>query len=151
MKYLTSARDLSSERVSQHRAGGNVPDVSNPTSRVLDVITLLAAHPMEDFSLAEIARQLEMSKASAHRLLVTMADADFLARNARHKTYSLGMGLLAVGQAALQKYPGLDFARSEIAKLSIELNVQCSAAAMIGGDLQILAREGTPQSHEGLN
>ena len=126
-------------------------DLSNPTSRVLDVITLLAAHPTEDFSLAEIARQLDMSKASAHRLLVTMADADFLARNVKHKTYSLGMGLLAVGQAALQKYRGLDVARTEMAKLSVELNIQCSATGVIGGDLMILAREGIPQSHEGLN
>jgi len=126
-------------------------DLSNPTRRVLDVITLLAAHPTEEFSLAEIARQLDMSKASAHRLLLTMADADFLTRNGKHKTYSLGMGLLAVGQAALQKYPGLDVARSEMAKLSLELNVQCSATGVVGGDLLVLAREGNPQSHEGLN
>ena len=90
-------------------------DLSNPTSRVLDVITLLAAQPTEEFSLAEIARQLSMSKASAHRLLLTMAETDFLARNDKHKTYSLGMGLLAVGQAALQKYRGLDVARAEMA------------------------------------
>jgi len=126
-------------------------DLSNPTSRVLDVISLLAAHPTEEFSLAEIARQLDMSKASAHRLLLTMADADFLARNDKHKTYSLGMGLLAVGQAALQKYRGLDVARAEMARLSLELNLQCSATGVIGGDLLILAREGSPQSHEGLN
>ena len=126
-------------------------DLSNPTSRVLDVITLLAAQPTEEFSLAEIARQLSMSKASAHRLLLTMAEADFLARNDKHKTYSLGMGLLAVGQAALQKYRGLDVARAEMAKLSIELNLQCSATGVIGGDLLVLAREGSPQSHEGLN
>ena len=129
----------------------DMSDLSNPTSRVLDVITLLAAHPTEDFSLADIARQLAMSKASAHRLLVTMANADFLARNAKHKTYSLGLGLLAVGQAALQKYPGLDVARAEIAKLSVELNAQCSATGVIGGDLLILARAGSPQSHEGLS
>ena len=126
-------------------------DLSNPTSRVLDVITLLAAQPTEEFSLAEIARQLSMSKASAHRLLITMADADFLARNDKHKTYSLGMGLLAVGQAALQKYRGLDVARAEMAKLSLDLNLQCSATGVIGGDLLVLAREGNPQSHEGLN
>jgi DNA-binding IclR family transcriptional regulator len=151
MKYFANIWNLSSRRVHQCVAGRNMSDLSNPTSRVLDVITLLAAHPTEDFSLADIARQLEMSKASAHRLLVTMADADFLARNAKHKTYSLGMALLAVGQAALQKYPGLDIARSEMTKLSLELNVQCSATGVIGGDLVILAREGSPQSHESLN
>jgi DNA-binding IclR family transcriptional regulator len=126
-------------------------DLSNPTGRVLDIITLLARHPGEDFSLADIAQQTGISKASAHRVLLTLADADFLARHARRKTYSLGMGLLAVGQAALERYPGLDIARSEMAQLSSELNIQCSATALVGGDLLILARDGKPQSHESLN
>src|SRR3546814_16297988 len=81
-------------------------DLSHPTSRVLDVITFLAGHPTEEFSLADIAQQTAMSKASAHRVLLTLADADFLARHAKRKTSSLGMGLLAVGQASLEKYSG---------------------------------------------
>src|SRR3546814_6865012 len=63
-----------------------------------------------------------MSKASAHRVLLTLADADFLARHAKRKTYSLGMGLLAVGQASLEKYRGLDVARAEMARLTAELS-----------------------------
>jgi DNA-binding IclR family transcriptional regulator len=126
-------------------------DQSNPTSRVIDVINFLAAHPGEDFSLAEVARQLGLSKGSAHRLLTTMADADFLARNEKKKTYSLGMALIAVGQAALEKYHGLELARREMARLTLELNVQCSATALIDHDLLILAKEGLPQSHVSLN
>jgi DNA-binding IclR family transcriptional regulator len=125
-------------------------DQSNPTTRVLHIIGLLAAHPAEEFSLAEVARQLGLSRGSAHRLLTTMADADFLARNEKKKTYSLGMALIAVGQAALEKYRGLELARREMARLTLELNVQCSATALISGDLLILARQGLPQSHASL-
>jgi DNA-binding IclR family transcriptional regulator len=125
-------------------------DQSNPTTRVLEIISFLAAHPAEEFSLAEVARQLGLSRGSAHRLLTTMADSDFLARNEKKKTYSLGMALIAVGQAALEKYRGLELARREMARLTLELNVESSATALISGDLLILARQGLPQSHEGL-
>lgn len=126
-------------------------DPSNSTRRVLDVINFLAAHPAENFSLAEVARQVGLSKGSAHRLLTTMSEADFLARDEKNKSYSLGMAAVAVGQAALEKYRGLEIARREMARLTLELDVQCSATVVAGGDLLILAKEGVPQSHEGLN
>jgi DNA-binding IclR family transcriptional regulator len=124
-------------------------DQSNPTLRVLNVINLLASCPAEEFSLAELARRLSMSKASAHRLLTTMADAGFLSRDPVKKTYGLGMSLIGVGQAALERHRGLDRARREMARLTMDLNVQCSASTLIGGDLVILAKEGVPRSHEG--
>jgi DNA-binding IclR family transcriptional regulator len=124
-------------------------DKSNPTLRVLNVINLLASCPGDEFSLAELARRLKMSKASAHRLLTTMADADFLSRDPVKKTYALGMALIGVGQAALEKHRGLDRARREMARLTMELNIQCSASTLIGDDIVILAKEGFPKSHEG--
>jgi DNA-binding IclR family transcriptional regulator len=124
-------------------------DKSNPTLRVLNVISLLASCPGDEFSLAELARRLKMSKASAHRLLTTMADADFLSRDPIKKTYGLGMSLIGVGQAALEKHRGLDRARREMARLTADLDIQCSASTLIGGDLVILAKEGVPKSHEG--
>ena len=125
--------------------------VSNPTGRVLDVLNFLAAHPTESFTLAEIARQLGLSNGSAHRVLTTMTRAQFLARNEKHKTYSLGMALVAIGQAAVEKHRGIEIARREIARLSVELNVQCSVTAVVDEDLLVLAREGRPQSYQGLN
>src|SRR3546814_14372881 len=59
------------------------------------------------------------------------------------------MGLLAVGQASLEKYRGLDVARAEMARLTAELSLQCSATALIGGELVILAPAGMPPSYEG--
>ncbi len=127
-----------------------VPDPSNPTSRVMDVLGFLAAHPTEAFSLAEIARHVGLSNGSAHRLLTTMAAGQFLARNDKHRTYSLGMALVAIGQAAIEKHRGIDIARRAIARLAVELNVQCGANAVIDDEILVLVKEGTAQSHLGL-
>lgn len=126
-------------------------DASNPTSRVLDVINFLAAHPVETFTLAEIARQVGLSNGSAHRILTTMAEARFLSRNEKHKTYSLGIALVAVGEAAVAKHRGLEIARREVARLAVELNVLLSVTAIADEDLLLVAKEGSPQSHKGLN
>jgi len=128
-----------------------VADTSNPTTRVLDILNFLGAHPTETFTLAEIARNVGLSNGSAHRILTTMADARFLSRNERHKTYSLGIAMIALGNAAVEKHRGIEIARREMANLTSELNALCTITAIADGELLMLAREGTPQSHKGLN
>lgn len=127
-----------------------MPDPSNPTARVMDVLNFLAAHPAESFTLAQIARAVGLSNGSAHRLLTTMAAGQFLSRNETHRTYSLGMSLVAIGQAAIAKHPGIDIARRELARLAVELGMQCSANCVAEGDIVVLVKEGTAQSHLGL-
>ncbi len=127
-----------------------MPEASNPTGRVMDVLNFLAAHPTERFSLAEIARHLKLSNGSAHRILTTMASAHFLSRNEKQRTYSLGMAMVAIGQAAVEKHRGIEVARREIARLAVELNLQCSANTVIEDEILVLVKEGTPQSHRGL-
>jgi len=127
-----------------------VPENSNPTERVIDVLNFLAAHPTETFTLTEIARHVGLSNGSAHRVLTTMANAHFLSRNERHRTYSLGMAMVAIGQAAVEKHRGIESARRELARLAVELNVQCSANSVVDDEVLVLIKEGTPQSHLGL-
>ncbi len=124
--------------------------ISNPTSRVLDVLNFLAAHPTEAFTLAEISRHLGITKSSAYRILATMTEAQFLSRHPRHKTFTLGMAPVAIGEAAQEKHRGIEIARREIARLAVELNVQCTVATIVEDDWLLLAKEGTPQTHGGL-
>lgn len=124
---------------------------SGPHGRVVDVMNFLAAHPTESFTLSEIAGHLGLSNGSAHRLLTTLAEARYLSRHPKHKTYSLGMALVAIGQAALAKHRDIDIARREMARLAAELNVQCYASTVVGNELLFLAREGTPQSYDPPN
>lgn len=123
---------------------------SNPNHRPILVITFLAAHPTESFSLAEIARQLDLSKGSAHRVMIALTDSGVVARHPRHKTYSLGLSLVAIGQAALERYPGIELARQEMVKLAGELKVGCAVSAIVNNEYMLLAREGLPTSHDGL-
>ena len=131
-------------------SGAGVPDPSNPTTRVMDVLNFLAAHPTETFTLAEIAKHVGLSNGSAHRLLTTLAAGQFLSRNEKHRTYSLGMAMVAVGQAAIEKHRGIEIARREIARLAVEMNLQCSANAVVDGDILVLVKEGVAQSSIGL-
>jgi DNA-binding IclR family transcriptional regulator len=125
-------------------------DHSDPNHRPLSVVTFLAAHPTETFTLAEIARHLGLSKGSAHRVMTTLTESGFVHRHPRHKTYSLGIVLVAIGQAALQKYPGVEIARREMTRLVAELGVGCGVTAVVNNEYMLLGREGAPHAYDGL-
>ncbi|RYE38733.1 MAG: hypothetical protein EOP21_11730, partial [Hyphomicrobiales bacterium] len=126
-------------------------EAAGPNSRVVEIINFLAAHPTEAFTLSEIARNIGLSNGSAHRVLTMLAAARFLSRHPKHKTYSLGLALVAVGQAALEKHRGIDVARREMNRLTQELKAQCVATIIAESDRLVLATTGRPQSHAELN
>ncbi|MBU6268425.1 MAG: helix-turn-helix domain-containing protein [Sphingomonadales bacterium] len=125
-------------------------DFSDPNHRPLRVITFLAAHATEAFTLAEIARLLDLSKGSAHRVMMALTEAGFVSRHPRHKTYTLGMTLVAIGQAALDRYPGVAIAQREMARLRADLNLGFGATAIVNHEYLLLGREGTPRTYDGL-
>jgi DNA-binding IclR family transcriptional regulator len=125
-------------------------DISGPNNRVVEIINFLAAHPTESFKLSELAEHLGLSNGSAHRVLTALTEARYLSRHPKHKTYSLGVALVAIGQSALEKHRGIDVARREMARLADELKVQCIATAIVDDELLFLAKEGVPQTHDGL-
>jgi DNA-binding IclR family transcriptional regulator len=123
---------------------------SNPNHRPINVVSFLAAHPTEAFTLAEIARNLALSKGSAHRVMTALTETGFVSRHPRHKTYTLGLALVAIGQAALERYPGIGLACREMARLTAELNVGCAATAVVNDEYLLLGRAGTPRTYDGL-
>lgn len=124
---------------------------SNPNDRPLKVMTFLASHPMEVFTLAEIRSRLEISKGSAQRVLSALTERGFVSRHPRHKTYSLGLSLIAIGNAALERYSGIERARQEILHLSAELKVGFGITAIVNKEYILLCREGAPKAYDGHN
>jgi DNA-binding IclR family transcriptional regulator len=124
---------------------------SGTNSRVVEVMNFLATHPTESFTLSEIAANVGLSLGSAHRLLTTLAEARYLSRHPKHKTYSLGMALVALGQAALAQHRDIDVTRREMIRLADELKVRCLATTVVRQELLVLACEGTPQTFEPPN
>ena len=114
------------------------------------VLNFLAAHPTETFTLAEIAARLGLSNGSAHRVMTALTQARYLSRHPKHKTYSLGVALVAIGQAALEKHRGVEIARRELVRLAEELQAQCVLTTIIDNEMLFLAREGVPRTDEGM-
>lgn len=128
-----------------------LPDGSGSNGRVIGVMNFLAQHPTESFTLSEIASQLGLSNGSAHRVLTALADSRYLSRHPKHKTYSLGMALVALGQAALAQHRNVDVAKREIAKLATDLTGQFMVSTVANQELLVLACEGAPHTAEPPN
>lgn len=118
---------------------------SGSTYRAIKVIDFLAAHSTDAFTLSQISQQLGLSHGSAHRILGSLTAARYVTRHPKHRTYSLGIALVGIGQAALDRHRNIDIARREMIRVSEELNVQCSASVVIEDELLILSKHGTPQ------
>ncbi len=113
--------------------------------RTTALLDFLAAHPTQPWSLSELARRLDLNKATAHSMLTALTDAGYLVRHPIRKDYALGPALIGVGRAALEQYPVVDFARPEMRRLADDLGLECLASASVDGDMVILDRIGTPR------
>ena len=113
--------------------------------RCIAVLNHMAARPTQQFTLSELARDLQLNKATAHGMLNTLADAGYLIRDPDAKTYALGPALIAVGNAALSSTPAARLAEPRMTALSEEFDLECVASAAIADEIVILARAGTPR------
>lgn len=125
---------------------------SSPSvERVVAVLNFLAAHPDEGFTLSDLARHLELSKATAHALLTTLSDAGYVLRHPTRLTYSLGPVLVALGNAAAGQSRALEFARDEMRDLAERFGLACLATAALGDEIVTLARSGMAGDLRALN
>lgn len=110
--------------------------------RAVDVLDFLTDNPRDAFSLSELARRLDMNKASAHATLNALVDRGYLLRHPVRKDYRLGPRLIAVGEAARDQYPVVEFARDELRRLAEDLGTECVASAPIGDEMVIVDQAG---------
>ena len=72
---------------------------SPPTERVVAIMQLLGSQPARAFSLAEITRELNISRATGHAILATLATHHWVVRDAT-ATYSCGPGIASLAKPA---------------------------------------------------
>ena len=118
---------------------------SNSVLRAAALLHLLADDPSRAWSLADIARQTDMSYASAHSVAGALEDSGYLRRHPRTRTYTLGPTLIALGTAARHGYRAVDDALPEMERLSDDLGLGCLASERVGDDMLMLAVTGPPQ------
>ncbi|MCU1374691.1 MAG: transcriptional regulator, IclR family [Actinomycetia bacterium] len=111
--------------------------------RVVAILNLLADDTDREFSLSELARRLDMTKATAHATLAALVDAGYLLRHPTRKVFSLGPALVRLGSAAASRVGDVvEHARGEMRALADELDLQVAASALLGHEVVVLAREG---------
>lgn len=123
---------------------------SPAVERAVAVLNHLAARPQDRFSLSELARDLDLNKATAHALLSTLVDVGYLVRDEDDKSYALGPALIAVGQASLESYPAATLVQEPMDALAREFDLECVASTAIGPEIVILASAG-PSRPLGIN
>ena len=111
--------------------------------RAIRLVNFLVAHPAEAFTLSELCQRLDINRASALRVLGALVAAGYLERHPRHLTYTLGVTLVAVGQAAAVRHPAVRVAQAEMESLADALGVQCEAVTVDDSGTLVIGEAGT--------
>jgi IclR family acetate operon transcriptional repressor len=85
--------------------------------RALSVVGLLADRAPETLGVSTVARELDLPKAVAHRILKELVWAGFLSFDDDTKQYRLGSGALTVGLAALRSLDVPTIAKPHLERL----------------------------------
>lgn len=113
--------------------------------RAVAVLNRLAQDPRQRWSLSDLARELDLSKATAHAVMTSLVATGYVARDDEDKTYSLGPALIAVGNAAQAAFPGARVAQGQMDELAERYDLEVIASTAIGDEIVILARSGNPR------
>src|SRR5437773_1717708 len=121
-----------------------MPRPSNPTARVVAILDFLAARPERAYGLSELARSLGINKATCLTVLGSLVQSGYLLQDPGSKTYTLGPSSLALGNAALARFPAVGPARAVMQSLSDDLGVVCTVMVRANNNLVVLIEAGTP-------
>jgi DNA-binding IclR family transcriptional regulator len=111
---------------------------SKPTERVVRLLEALQASPREPMRFADLTRAGDLSQATCHAILLTLADAGYVVRDDDTRAYSLGPALVALGQAATASFPEVRACSGELARLASSTGLAVSAARVIDGAITVV-------------
>ena len=108
--------------------------------RTVAVVRLLAEHPNQRFTLSELCRRTDMSKATAHGLLGALCEHGWLWRDPDAKTYSIGAGLVTVAdEIGRQRQVLLAAAHADMEQLAESTGARVVATIVVGEEIVMLA------------
>jgi DNA-binding IclR family transcriptional regulator len=122
-------------KVSLERPQSQAP--SPPTERVIAVIELLGSEPARQFTLAEICRNLNISRATGHAILTTLSAHDWVTRDPANAEYAWGPAM-----ASLTKPASSLVYRAELQALATDTGTQVSLTRREGRTMVIVETVG---------
>jgi len=92
-------------------------------------------------TLAEVARQTGMTRATARRFLITLETLGYVASDGR--SFTLRPAVLQLGYAYLSSFTVAEVAQDHLEELAEQLHESCSASVLDGEDIVYVARSST--------
>ena len=114
---------------------------SPPTDRVVDVLERLAERP-GGLRLADLTRELDLTKGTAHAIMTTLCDRGWVTRDQVEKTFTLGPALTIAAAKADLVRPLALAARACAVELAEALGHAVTVVEQVGDSIVILAFEG---------
>ncbi|MCV7093430.1 helix-turn-helix domain-containing protein [Mycobacterium interjectum] len=111
---------------------------------MLDVVELLARSAHARLRFSDIARELDLTQATAHAILKTLCDRGWASRDPVAKTFTLGPALAVVAARTDTARPLAHAARSAALRLAREVGYAGSVVERFGDSLVVTAFEGDP-------
>ena|GEM_PF-1323389 len=115
-----------------------MPVVPSPAvTRACDVLALLSEEPEQPLRLAEIARRLDMPRATCQTVLLALCERGFAVRHDPGIEYTLGPACVRVGEAAARALPSVDIAADAMAGLAGATGFPAGVVVRAGDSIQI--------------
>ncbi|KZS43911.1 IclR family transcriptional regulator [Paenibacillus glucanolyticus] len=86
-------------------------------TRALDILEFLKLNP-GGLGVTEIAQKLDVAKSTAHRLLASLEEQDYVQKTGKDSIYSLGLKFIEMAEVVTENLKIVDIARPLIEKLS---------------------------------
>jgi DNA-binding IclR family transcriptional regulator len=97
------------------------------------MLEVLAGTP--DAGVSELARELQISKASVDRLLTTLGSAGFVEQDPHTRRYSLSLKIAVLGEAVRSRNGIVELARPRLRELSEQVNEGVNLGVFMDGAL----------------
>ncbi len=104
---------------------------------VLDLLESLAASPRPR-GVSDLARELAISKARAHRHLRALVERGYVRQDAETDRYEIGVKLMVLGEAVRERFGALGAMRPEMSRLREATGQAVTASALVEGAVTVL-------------
>jgi DNA-binding IclR family transcriptional regulator len=105
----------------------------------VSVLNFLAEHESDTFTLSELARRLDMAKATGHTILATLVEGGLVNRNAERE-YSLGPAVIPLGEAASHRNRAVAIGRREIKLIAEELDLDVILTTVLDHSIVVVGK-----------
>lgn len=120
------------------------PNEHRPTSRVLDILEVLAS-AKQGRTLTEIAAAIGAPKSSILPVVRTLCQRRFIALNRQSFRYTVSINAFVVGTSYLEHMDVLSLVKSEMRRIVDASSETCQMGTLVGGDVLYLIKIDSPE------